>query len=241
MLDAKADEITGAARYERKKRTQGVPRRPLRPCAHSQGRRIRTQDSQAQRRPVRVRGDRTLPEARAERRGIVDRHISGWRLHQPDRRHQQLLWGDRIPSQTLRYKLRKVHEDIDSWRQGHWKASIRICVHGRRVAQALRGGGAVENMSALVIIGVDSGAPRGNRHRRGHEGGQGQLGAVRQRHNRARSQGRSLGWPATGARDSCPRSIPCCPRRNAIGAWYISYATCFLRCRPAAGIGRPPL
>ena len=42
------------------------------------------------------------------------------------------------------------------------------------MAQALLGGGAVENMSALVIIGVDSGAPRGNRRRRGHEGGQGQ-------------------------------------------------------------------
>ena len=104
-------------RQIREKRwTQGVPGRPLRAQVHRQGRQARTQGAQAQGRPVRVGGDRTLPAAGAERRGVVDRHVPGRRQHAPRGRHQPPAVGGRMPSQTLSDKLRKVYDQIDEWR-----------------------------------------------------------------------------------------------------------------------------
>ena len=65
----------------------------------------------------------------------------------------RLLWDDRMPSQTLSDKLKKVYVDIDEWRNrplgqdypyvfmdGVWHKRCR--------------GGSVENVSVLVAIGV---------------------------------------------------------------------------------------
>lgn len=65
----------------------------------------------------------------------------------------QLLWGDRMPSQTLSDKLRKVYADIDRWRerplaQGYPYVFMDGMWHKRRW------GGSVENVSVLVAIGV---------------------------------------------------------------------------------------
>ena len=63
MLDAEADEITGAARYERS-------------------------------------GDR-----------LIDMYLAGVSTRQVDD-VSRLLWGDRMPSQTLSDKLKRVYADI---------------------------------------------------------------------------------------------------------------------------------
>lgn len=65
----------------------------------------------------------------------------------------QLLWGDRMPSQTLSDKLRKVYADIDRWRerplaQGYPYVFMDGVWHKRCW------GGSVENVSVLVAIGV---------------------------------------------------------------------------------------
>ena len=39
----------------------------------------------------------------------------------------KLLWGDRMPSQTLSDKLKRVYDDIDRWRTGHWNPNTRTC------------------------------------------------------------------------------------------------------------------
>ena len=95
---------------------EGVQGRPLRTQAHRQGRQTRAEGAETQGRPVRVRGDRTLPAARAERRGIRDRHVPGGREHPPGRRHQPIAVGDRMPSQTLSDKLKRIYGEIDEWR-----------------------------------------------------------------------------------------------------------------------------
>lgn len=53
-------------------RPEGVPRRPLRAHADRQGRQVESQGARIEGRPVRVGGDRALPEARIQRRGGAD-------------------------------------------------------------------------------------------------------------------------------------------------------------------------
>ena len=70
---------------------------------------------------------------------------------------------------------------------------VSVRVHGRRVAQALLGRARGERERARRHRRGLRGSPGGHRRRRGHEGGRGQLGAVRQRHDRTRPQGRPAG------------------------------------------------
>lgn len=67
----------------------------------------------------------------------------------------QLLWGERMPSQTLSDKLKRVYGEIDKWRtrplEGAWPY---VFVDG--VCHKRSWGGHVENVSVLVAIGVDA-------------------------------------------------------------------------------------
>ena len=79
MLDAEADEIANAAKYERS--GEGVQGRPLRAEPDRQGRQARGQGAETEGRGLRVRGHRALPPQGAERRGVPDRHVPGRRVH----------------------------------------------------------------------------------------------------------------------------------------------------------------
>ncbi|GAA0851790.1 hypothetical protein GCM10008915_68340 [Bifidobacterium pullorum subsp. gallinarum] len=66
----------------------------------------------------------------------------------------RLLWGERMPSQTLSDKLKRVYEDIDLWRNRPLgRAYPYLFVDG--VWHKRTWGGSVENVSVLVAIGVD--------------------------------------------------------------------------------------
>ena len=67
----------------------------------------------------------------------------------------QLLWGERMPSQTLSNKLKKVYGDIDSWRTRPLESEYPY-VFMDGVWHKRSWGGHVENVSVLVAIGVDS-------------------------------------------------------------------------------------
>ena len=66
----------------------------------------------------------------------------------------RLLWGERMPPQTLSDKLRKVYDQIDEWRNrplgGEYPYVFMDGVWHKR-----SWGGSVENVSVLVAIGVD--------------------------------------------------------------------------------------
>ena len=93
MLDAEADEITGAARYERKEGRK----------AYRAGHYERTLTAKAGRLELRVPklkgavfesdGHRTLPQAGVQRRGGVDGDVPGGSEHPSGRRHQQTAVG----------------------------------------------------------------------------------------------------------------------------------------------------
>ena len=81
IVNAIPDASGGRDRQRREirafRRTEGVPGRPLRPEPDRQGRQARAQGAEIEGRPVRVRGNRTLPQTRGKRRGGADRHVPG--------------------------------------------------------------------------------------------------------------------------------------------------------------------
>ncbi|WP_080969905.1 IS256 family transposase [Bifidobacterium longum] len=88
-----------------------------------------------------------------ERRGGADRHVFGRRLHRQVDDVSQLLWGDRMPSQTLSDKLKKVYADIDEWRGRPLEQDYPyLFMDG--VWHKRCWGGSVENVSILVAVGV---------------------------------------------------------------------------------------
>jgi len=83
---------------------------------------------------------------------LIDMYPAGVSTRQVDD-VAQLLWGDRMPSQTLSDKLRKVYAEIDEWRerpleQGYPYVFMDGVWHKRCW------GGSVENVNVLVAIGV---------------------------------------------------------------------------------------
>ena len=158
IVNAMPDASGGRDRQRReireKRRKKGVQGRPLRTEPDRQGRQTRAQGPQAEGRGLRVGRDRTLPQARGERRGGADRHVPGRREHQAVDDISQLLWGERVPSQTLSDKLKKVYGDIDSWRTRPLEGECPyVFVDG--VWRKRSWGGHVENVSVLVAIGVN--------------------------------------------------------------------------------------
>ena len=67
----------------------------------------------------------------------------------------QLLWGERMPSQTLSDKLKKICREIDEWRKRPLESEYPyVFVDG--VWHKRSWGGHVENVSVLVAIGVST-------------------------------------------------------------------------------------
>lgn len=57
---------------------------------------------------------------------LIDMYLAGVSTRQVDD-ISRLLWGERMPSQTLSDKLRKVYDQIDEWRNRRLGASTRTC------------------------------------------------------------------------------------------------------------------
>ena len=158
IVNAMPDASGGRDRQRREirafRRTEGVPGRSLRAEPDRQGRQARAQGAEIEGRPVRVRGDRTLPQTRGKRRGGADRHVPGRRVHQAGRRHRPVaVGGDCMPSRTLSDKLKRVYAEIDEWRTGPLEGEYPyVFVDG--VWHKRSWGGSVENVGILVAIGV---------------------------------------------------------------------------------------
>ena len=116
MLDAEADEITGAARYERtgdrKAYRAGHYERDLTVKAGTVTLRVPKLKGALFESAV-IERYRRREESVEE--ALIDMYLAGVSTRQVDD-VSQLLWGDRMPSQTLSDKLKKVYADIDEWR-----------------------------------------------------------------------------------------------------------------------------
>lgn len=153
MLDAEADEITGAARYERSGERK----------AYRAGHYDRDLTVKAGRMSLKVpklKGavfesaviERYRRREESVEEALIDMYLAGVSTRQVDD-VSQLLWGDRMPSQTLSDKLKKVYADIDEWR-GRPLGQEYPYVFMDGVWHKRCWGGSVENVSVLVAIGV---------------------------------------------------------------------------------------
>ena len=155
MLDAEADEITNAARYERK-----TDRKAFR-AGHYE----RTLTAKAGKLSLKVpklKGalfESAVIERYRRRESSVEEALREMYLAGVSTRRvddiSQLLWGERMPSQTLSDKLKKIYKEIDEWRKRPLESEYPyVCVDG--VWHKRSWGGHVENVSVLVAIGVST-------------------------------------------------------------------------------------
>ena len=155
MLDAEADEITNAARYERK-----TDRKAFR-AGHYE----RTLTAKAGKLSLKVpklKGalfESAVIERYRRRESCVEEALREMYLAGVSTRRvddiSQLLWGERMPSQTLSDKLKKIYKEIDEWRK-HPLESEYPYVFVDGVWHKRSWGGHVENVSVLVAIGVST-------------------------------------------------------------------------------------
>ena len=153
MLDAEADEIANAARYERNSERK----------AYRAGHYDRSLTAKAGRLALKVpklKGaafesaviERYRRREESVEEALIDMYLAGVSTRQVDD-ISQLLWGDRMPSQTLSDKLKRVYEDIDAWRTRPLEDEYPY-VFMDGVWHKRSWGGAVENVSVLVAIGI---------------------------------------------------------------------------------------
>ena len=153
MLDADADEITGAARYERsgerKAYRAGHYERDLTVKAGKMSLKVPKLKGAVFESAV-IERYRRREESVEE--ALIDMYLAGVSTRQVDD-VSQLLWGDRMPSQTLSDKLKKVYADIDEWRGRPLEQDYPyLFMDG--VWHKRCWGGSVENVSILVAVGV---------------------------------------------------------------------------------------
>lgn len=153
MLDAEADEITGAARYERsgerKAYRAGHYERDLTVKAGKMSLKVPKLKGAVFESAV-IERYRRREESVEE--ALIDMYLAGVSTRQVDD-VSQLLWGDRMPSQTLSDKLKKVYADIDEWRSRPLEQDYPyLFMDG--VWHKRCWGGSVENVSILVAVGV---------------------------------------------------------------------------------------
>ena len=155
MLDAEADEIAGASRYERSGGWKAYR-------ADHYERRITAKAGALELKVPKLKGAlfESAVVERYRRRGesveeaLIDMYLAGVSTRQVDD-ISQLLWGERMPSQTLSDKLKRVYADIDSWRTRPLEREYPY-VFMDGVWHRRSWGGSVENVSVLVAVGVDS-------------------------------------------------------------------------------------
>ena len=155
MLDAEADEIANAARYERTGERKAYR-------AGHYGRRLTAKAGRLELKVPKLKGavfesaviERYRRREESVEEALIDMYLAGVSTRQVDD-ISQLLWGERMPSQTLSDKLKKVYGDIDAWRTRPLEGEYPyVFVDG--VWHKRSWGGSVENVSILVAIGIDA-------------------------------------------------------------------------------------
>ena len=150
-----ADEIANAARYER------TGERKAYRAGHYE-RKLTAKAGRLALKVPKLKGavfesaviERYRRRGQSVEESLIDMYLAGVSTRQVDDTGQ-LLWGDRMPSQTLSDRLKKVYEDIDSWRTRPLESEYPY-VFMDGVWHKRSWGGRVENVSVLVAIGVDS-------------------------------------------------------------------------------------
>lgn len=150
MLDAEADEITGAARYER------TGDRKAYRVGHYE-RDLTVKAGTVTLKVPKLKGalfesaviERYRRREQSVEEALIDMYLAGVSTRQVDD-ISRLLWGERMPSQTLSDKLKGVYAQIDEWRNRPLERSYPyLFVDG--VWHKCTWGGSVENVSVVCV------------------------------------------------------------------------------------------
>ncbi len=137
------------------RRTEGVPGRPLRAQLTAKAGRLELK-------VPKLKGalfesaviERYRRREQSVEEALIDMYLAGVSTRQVDD-ISQLLWGDRMPSQTLSDKLKRMYGEIDQWRTRPLESEYPyVFVDG--VWHKRSWGGRVENVSVLVAIGINA-------------------------------------------------------------------------------------
>ena len=155
MPDAEADEIANAARYERNSERKAYR------AGHYE-RKLTAKAGRLELKVPKLKGalfesaviERYRRRESSVEEALMEMYMAGVSTRRVDD-ISQLLWGERMPSQTLSDKLKRVYGEIDEWR-GRPLESEYPYVFVDGVWHKRSWGGSVENVSVLVAIGVDA-------------------------------------------------------------------------------------
>ena len=155
MLDAEADEIANAAKYERTGERKAYR-------AGHYGRSLTAKAGRLALKVPKLKGavfesaviERYRRREESVEEALIDMYLAGVSTRQVDD-ISQLLWGDRMPSQTLSDKLKKVYGEIEAWRTRPLEDEYPY-VFMDGVWHKRSWGGHVENVSVLIAIGVNA-------------------------------------------------------------------------------------
>ena len=153
MLDAEADEIANAARYERK-----TDRKAFR-AGHYE-RTLAAKAGKSSLKEPELKGalfgsaviERCRRRESSVEEALMEMYLAGVSTRRVDDTGR-LPWGERMPSRTLSDKLKKIYKEIDEWRKRPLESEYPyVFVDG--VWRKRSWGGHVENAGVLVAIGV---------------------------------------------------------------------------------------
>ena len=155
MLDEEADLIANAARYER---SDG--RKAYRAGHYARGFTVKA--GRLALRIPKLKGavfesaviERYRRREQSVEESLIDMYLAGVSTRRVDD-ISQLLWGERMPSQTLSDKLKRVYDQIDQWRNRPLDSEYPY-VFMDGVWHKRSWGGGVEKVCVLVAIGVDA-------------------------------------------------------------------------------------
>lgn len=155
MLDAEADEIANAAGYERR-----TGRKAFR--AGHYGRTLAAKAGKLSLKVPELKGalfgsaviERCRRRESSVEEALMEMYLAGVGTRRVDDTGR-LLRGERMPSQTLSDKLKKIYKEIDEWRKRPLESECPyVFVDG--VWRKRSWGGHVENAGVLVAIGVST-------------------------------------------------------------------------------------
>src|SRR5258705_9998748 len=190
LLDAEADRLCNAQRYERSDRASRYPRRPLRARAADQGRRGTVEGTEAAPADVRDGYHRAPSAARELGGGGADRDVSGRGIGAPGRGHHGGIMGHAsVALDGVGLKQEDLRDDR-GLAQSSDRGRAPVCLSRWHRAQAQLGRRGAQRLAAGCDRREREWLSGDSRHLRGGEGGQEWLERVPQASQGTRVEGR---------------------------------------------------
>ena len=136
LLEAEADELCGAKRYERSPERLDTRAGHYDRQLHTKAGEVELRVPQAAEPAVRDADHRALPAPREQRGGgLVEMYLAGVSVRRVED-ITEALWGTRVSPSTVSELNQKIYAQIEVWRNRPIEGRARLRVPGRHLAEA---------------------------------------------------------------------------------------------------------